>query len=146
MLTINKKARNQEPVLRDTASAAQPQETSHLQPRLPQSDVSRKRTASSHDLSPPTKREGNVSNLENYFKLMPTGSKAPEIESTQIPDVAIDVRSTYLRLRMKRDAQTEDKDFQIVKNTLSVLRGYVNYQRLQHLITDPAKTPKSIRA
>ena len=33
--TINKKARNQEPMLQDTASAAQPQETLHLQPRLP---------------------------------------------------------------------------------------------------------------
>ena len=76
---------------------------------------------------------------------MPTGSKAPEIESTQIPDVAIDVGSTYLRLRMKRGAQREDKDFQIVKNTLSALRGYVNKRRLKDIITDPAKTPKTIR-
>ena len=76
---------------------------------------------------------------------MPTGSKAPEIEPTQIPDVAIDVESTYLRLRMKRDAQTEDKDFQIVKNTLSEFRGYINQRRLHHIITDPANTPKTIR-
>ena len=145
MPTINKKARNQEPVLQDTASAARPQETSHLQPRLPQNDVPRKRTASSHDLSPSTKRQGSVSNLENYFKLMPTGSKAPEIEPTQIPDVATDVGSTYLRLRTKRDAQTEDKEFQIVKNTLSEFRGYISQRRLHHIITDPANTPKTIR-
>ena len=81
-------------MLQDTASAAQPQETSHLQPRLPQNDVPRKRTASSHDLSPSTKRQGSVSNLENYFKLMPTSSKAPEIEPTQIPDVATDVATS----------------------------------------------------
>ena len=77
-------------MLQDTASAAQPQETLHLQPRLPQSDVSRKRTASSNDFSPATKREGNVSNLEKYFKLMPTDSKAPDIEQIRVPDVATD--------------------------------------------------------
>ena len=46
---------------------------------------------------------------------------------------------------MKRDTYAEDKDFHIVTNALSELRGYVNKERLHEIITDPPKTPKTIR-
>ena len=76
---------------------------------------------------------------------MATGASLPEIEDPDIPDVATDVRSTYLRLHTKRDIYAEDKEFHIVKNTLSELRGYVNKDRLHKMITDPPKTPKTRR-
>ena len=76
---------------------------------------------------------------------MATGSSLPEIEAVDIPDVATDVRSTYLRLHQKRHTYAEDKNFQIVKDALSELRGFVNKKRLHDMTTDPPKTSKTIR-
>ena len=55
------------------------------------------------------------------------------------------MRSTYLRLHQKRHTYAEDKNFQIVKDALSELRGYVNQKRLHQITTDPPKTHKTIR-
>ena len=84
-------------------------------------------------------------NLEKYFTHMPTGSSLPEIKAVEIPDVATDVSSTYLRLHQKRHTYAEDKNFHIVLNALSELCGYVSKGRLRKLTTDPRKTCKTIR-
>ena len=76
---------------------------------------------------------------------MAAGNSPSEIEAVDIPDVATDVRSTYLRLHQKRHTYAEDKNFQIVKDALSELRGYVNQKRLRKMTTDPPTTPKTIR-
>ncbi len=95
---------------------------------------------------PPRKKaEVGASKLENYFESRATGDSLPEIDALDIPDVATDVRSTYLRLQTKRDIYAKDTDFHIVKNALSELRGYVGEKRLRKMITDPPKTPKTIR-
>ena len=99
--------------------------------------------ATSH--SPHKKAEVGGSKLENFFKLRSTGDAIAEIAALDIPDVATDVRSTYLRLQMKRDTHAEDKDFNIVKDALSKLRGYVNQNELHKMITDPKNTSKTVR-
>ena len=91
------------------------------------------------------KKEAHANKLDNYFAHMAAGNSPSEIEAVDIPDVATDVRSTYLRLHQKRHTYAEDKNFQIVKDALSELRGYVNKQRLHKITTDPPKTPKTIR-
>ena len=83
--------------------------------------------------------------LDNYFTHMATGSSLPEIEPVEIPDVATDVSSTYLRLRQKIDKNREDTNFHIVLGALNELRGYVTKQRLRKLTTEPRKTCKTIR-
>ena len=83
--------------------------------------------------------------IDNYFTPRATGDARPEIEELHIPDVATDVRSTYLRLHAKRHIYADDQDFHIVKDTLSELRGYVNRTRLHKMTSDPPKTPKTIR-
>ena len=90
-------------------------------------------------------KEAHANKLHNYFAHVATGSSLPEIEAADIPDVATDVRSTYLRLHQKRHTYAEDKNFQIVKDALSELRGYVNKKRLNKLTTNPPKTPRTIR-
>ena len=84
-------------------------------------------------------------NLEKYFTHMPTGSSFPQIKAFEIPDVATDVDSTYLRLHQKRHTYAEDKDFTIVRGALYELSGYVGKQRLRELTRDPRKTGKTIR-
>ena len=54
--------------------------------------------------------------------------------------MAIDLTSTYWRLHEKRQLYADDGDFQIVKDTLSELRGYVNKKRLHEITTDSPKT------
>ena len=83
--------------------------------------------------------------LDNYFTHMPTGSSLPEIKAVEIPDVATDVSSTYLRLHQKRHTYAEDKNFTIVRGALYELSGYVGKQRLRELTSDPRKTGKTIR-
>ena len=90
-------------------------------------------------------KEAHANKLDNYFAHIATGNSFPEIEAVDIPDVATDVRSTYLRLHQKRHTYAEDKNFQIVKDALSELRGYVNEKRLHKMTTDPPRTPKTIR-
>ena len=85
------------------------------------------------------------SRLDNYFTHRATGDSLPEIETLHIPDVATDVSSTYLRLHTKRDTYAEDKNFRIVKNAVSLLRGHVNQRELTNMTTDPPKAPKTIR-
>ena len=106
-----------------------------------------KRAASADAAVQRHRKEAKVSacKLESYFKLRAAGDGPPDVEALHIPDVATDVRSTYLRLHTKRDTYVEDKDFHIVTNALSELRGYVNKERLHRMITDPPKTPKTIR-
>jgi hypothetical protein len=105
-----------------------------------------KRASADAAFHPPRKTaEVGGSKLENYFKPMATGDSLPEMDALDIPDVATDVRSTYLRLQTKRDTYAEDKDFHIVKNALSELRGYLNKDRLRKMITDAPKKPKTIR-
>ena len=99
--------------------------------------------ATSH--SPHKKAEVGGSKLENFFKLRSTGDAIAEIAALDIPDVATDVRSTYLRLHMKRDTYAEDKDFHIVKDALSALRGYVTEGRVHQMLTGPPKAPTTIR-
>ena len=84
-------------------------------------------------------KEAHANKLDNYFAHMATGNSPPEIEAVDIPDVATDVRSTYLRLHQKRHTYAEDKNFQIVKDALSELRGRVNQKRLHKMTTDPPK-------
>ena len=88
---------------------------------------------------------GHANKLNNYFAHKATGTAPTEIETLDIADVATDVRSTYLHLQAKRHIYAEDKDFNIVKDTLSELRGYVNFTRLRKMTSDPPKTPKTIR-
>ena len=87
----------------------------------------------------------NANKLDNYFANTVTGNLLPEIEAVDIPDIATDVRSTYLRLHQKKHTYAEDKNFHIVKNALSQLRGYVNEKQLHKITTDPPKRPKTIR-
>ena len=98
-------------------------------------------------LHPPRKetKEAHANKLDNYFARKATGNSPPEIEAVDIPDVATHVRTTYLRLHQKRHTYAEDKNFQIVKDALSELRGYVNEKRLRKITTDPPKTHKTIR-
>ena len=117
-------------------------------PVAPRRDPEQKRAASAADAAVQRHRkEAKVSDckLESYFKLRVAGDGPPDVEALHIPDVATDVISTYLRLHTKRDTYAEDKDFHIVTNALSELRGYVNERRLHKIITDPPKTPKTIR-
>ena len=83
--------------------------------------------------------------LDNYFTRRVAGDACPEIEELHTPDVATDVSSTYLRLRAKSHIYAEDKEFRIVKDTLSELRGFVHETRLHKMTTDPRKTSKTIR-
>ena len=98
-------------------------------------------------LHPPRKKtkEPHANKLDNYFAHKATGTSPQEIEALDIPDVATDVRSTYFHLHKKRHTYAEDKNFHIVKDALSELRGYVNQKRLHKMTTDPPKTPKTIR-
>ena len=76
-------------------------------------------------LHPPRKttKEAHANKLDNYFAHKATGTSPPEIEALDILDVATDVRSTYLHLHKKRHTYAEDKNFHIVKDALSELRG-----------------------
>ena len=141
------KACDNKPVLKNTAAAAQPQQSTHHQPPLLQSKARRKRTVSSvEDGSPSRKQSGDRAHtLAKYFKLGTTSAGPSEIEPLDTPDVATDVGSTYLLFQRKRGAHAGDKDFQIVRNALCVLRGYVDKRRLHDVITDPPKTQKTIR-
>ena len=85
------------------------------------------------------------SKLDKYFIPQAAGDARPEIEELHIPDVATDVRSTYFCLHVKRYMYAEDKDFNIVKNALSELRGYENRTRLRKMTKDPPKSRKTIR-
>ena len=59
-------------------------------------------------LHPPRKKTAQPcdNKLDNYFKNVVAGDAPPEIEALHIPDVATDVRSTYLRLHTKRETPT----------------------------------------
>ena len=95
---------------------------------------------------PPKKTKHRRDNkLDNYFTPRAAGEVCPEIKELHMPDVATDVRSTYLLLHAKNHIYADDQDFCIVKNALSTLRGYVNQRMLQKMTTDPPKTPKTIR-
>ena len=83
-------------------------------------------------------------NLEKYFTHMPTGSSLPEIKAVEIPGVATDVSSAYLRLHEKRHTYVEDKNFTIVLRALYELCGNVTKQRLYELTRDPRKRGKTI--
>ena len=98
-------------------------------------------------MDPPRKKTEHCrdNKLDNYFTPRAVGEALPEIEELHIPEVATDVTSTYLRLHAKRHIYGRDKDFGIVKDTLSELRGYVNRQRLSK-ITTCSKQPRTIRA
>ena len=76
--------------------------------------------------SPAKDTRAATRSLDNYFTPRAAGDALPEIEELHIPDVATDVRSTYLRLYAKRHIYAEDEDFHIVKDALSQLRGYVS--------------------
>ena len=113
-------------------------------PVAPRRDPEQKRAASAADAAVQRHRmkaKVNDCKLESYFKLRAAGDGPPDVEALHIPDVATDVKSTYLRLLTKRDTYAEDKDFHIVTNALSELRGYVNERRLHN----PPKTPNTIR-
>ena len=60
-------------------------------------------------------------------------------------DAATDVRPTFLLLRAKKHIYADDRDFHIVLAALSELLRNVSKQRLHRMITDPPKTPKTIR-
>ena len=75
--------------------------------------------------------------LDNYFTPQAAGDALPEVEELHIPDVATDVRSTYLRLHAKRHIYADDQDFPIVKDTLSMLRGNVSKEQLHKMMIDP---------
>ena len=95
---------------------------------------------------PPKKTEHRRDNkLDNYFRPRAAGDALPDIEELHIPDVATDVRSTYLLLHANKHIYADDKDFQIVKDTLSQLRGYVNQKQLRKLTTDPPRKSATIR-
>jgi hypothetical protein len=113
----------------------------------PDRDPMQKRTASANaEVQPARKKaEASARTLDNYFEQRATSDPPPDIEALDIPDGATDVRSTYFRLHAKRDTYAEDKDFHIVKNALSELRGHVTQKRLHKMTTDPPKTPKTIR-
>ena len=83
--------------------------------------------------------------LENYFKPIAAGKSLPEIEPLDIPDVATDVTSTFLRLHTKSNIYAEDEDFRIVKDALSVLRNQVNKARLLKMTRVPRGKPKTVR-
>ena len=85
------------------------------------------------------------SKLDNYFTPQAAGDARPEIEELHIPDVATDVKSTYLRLHAKRHIYVDDEDFHIVKDALSELRGYVSKPRLRAMTKDPPKGRKTVR-
>ena len=68
--------------------------------------------AATEHAEPGRKRKKLMANkLDNYFAHMATGNSLPEIEVADIPDVATDMRSTYLRLHQKRHTYAEDKNF-----------------------------------
>ena len=71
--------------------------------------------------------------LANYFTPRAAGDACSEIEELHMPDVATDVRSTYLLLHAKNHIYADDQDFCIVKDALSKLRGYVNKQMLHKM-------------
>ena len=75
-----------------------------------------KRAASADAAVQRHRKEAKVSacKLESYFKLRAAGDGPPDVKALHIPDVATDVRSTYLRLHTKRDTYADDKDFHIV--------------------------------
>ena len=73
-------------------------------------------------------KEGHDNTLDNYFAHKSTSTSLPDTSTLDIPDVATDVRSTYLLLHEERHIYAEDKNFHIVKNALPELRGYVNKQ------------------
>ena len=87
-------------------------------------------------------KQVNHSTLHNYFAHATTGSS--ELEVVDVPGVATDVRSTYLLLHAKRHAHEEEEACQIVKHTLSVLRGNVHKERLKQLTSEPQKARKTI--
>ena len=117
--------------------------SNRIEQLLLQSEASTKKRAAPPDatLHPPRKKV----NLSNYFKPMAPGASLPVVEDRDIPDVATDVRSTYLRFHVNRNNHAENKDFHILKNILSELRGYVGQRRLLQLLKDPPKTPKTVR-
>ena len=88
-------------------------------------------------MDPPRKKTEHCrgNKLDNYFTPRAVGEALPEIEELHIPEVATDVTSTYLRLHAKRHIYAQDKDFHIVKDVLSELRGYVNHKRLRKITT-----------
>jgi len=98
-------------------------------------------------LDPPRKKTEHCrdNKLDNYFTPRAASEAPPEIEELHIPEVATDVASTYLRLRAKRHIYAQDKDFHIVEDTLSELRGYVSDTRLRKITTCPNKL-RTIRA
>ena len=94
---------------------------------------------------PKKTRKAHANKLDNYFAHKAIDTPLPEINAIDIPDVATDVRSTYFHLHKKRYTYAENKNFHIVINALSELRGYVSRTRLRKITTDPPKTPKTIR-
>ena len=75
---------------------------------------------------PPHKRAEAIANtLRNYFTPKDASVSGVDIEELEIPTVATDVRSTYFRLRAKRDTYAEDADFKIVTAALDALRSSI---------------------
>ena len=62
-----------------------------------------------------------------------------------MPDVATDVRSTFLLLRAKKHKYADDQDFHRVQDALSQLSGNVDQRKLHRITTDPPRTAKTIR-
>ena len=104
---------------------------------------------------PPYKRtEAITRTLKKYFTPKDGSVPGGDVEKPEISTVATDVRSTYCRLRAKRDTYAEDTDFQIVTDALDVLRSPINRQTLHERVTNgprvergsaPAKRPKTVR-
>ncbi len=71
----------------------------------------------------------------NYFTPKDASVSGVDIEELEIPTVATDVRSTYFRLRAKRDTYAEDADFKIVTEALDALRSPIKRQTLRERVT-----------
>ena len=83
--------------------------------------------------------------LHSFFRPRDPQEAPPEIDDIKLPDVAIDVSSTYQRLHIKRNANKDNDDFATTINTLGQLRKHVGRRCLLQLTQDAKGTPKSIR-